>query len=183
MPDAPDLRDRDLPERDADDKDDALARALVRADTGGGGDVAGRLAPTAGPDAQATAVLRRDRRRVRALVWVTLAMWLVAVGLAAGLVVLFFESVAPRMKHDADDVGQRVERTFVYVVGLGATLVAVAVGVLAMATLATLGLVFAARRATLREVNAGLAAVSRQLGELKAEMAARARGGGGGAGG
>lgn len=61
-------------------------------------------------------------------------------------------------------------------VGLWTTLVAVAVGTLAMATQAPLGLVFAARRSTLREVSAGLAAVSRQFDERRVDgLAGRSR--------
>ena len=54
-----------------------------------------------------------------------------------------------------------------------AVVIAVAVGVLALATMSTLFLVFASRRATLRLVNAGLAEISAELRQVRQLLAAR----------
>lgn len=138
------------------------AEALLRLDPGG--------PPDAGQAARR--VIDRDRRRLRWLAGITVGIWLLAVLLLTAVVVLFFEAVAPKFKQAADDEGRRVADVVSYVVGLGAVAIAVAVGILATSTMATLLLVFASRRATLRQVNAGLAEMSEQLREIRRAMEA-----------
>jgi hypothetical protein len=53
-------------------------------------------------------------------------------------------------------------------VTMGAAILAATVGVLALACLGTVLLVFASRRATLRQIQASLADISAQLAELRA---------------
>lgn len=60
-----------------------------------------------------------------------------------------------------------VQATMTYFHSLVITFMAVAMGLLAVGTLVLLGVVILTRRATLSQINASLAQISRQLGELR----------------
>lgn len=106
------------------------------------------------PERRATAVLAADARHVRGLAQVTFALWLSA-GIGAGGLVWFVAApvggwVAP------PDANQRQ-----------LTLLALTVAVLTAAGAATTALVFATRRATLRQIQTSLADIAARLAELR----------------
>jgi cytochrome c biogenesis protein CcdA len=70
---------------------------------------------------------------------------------------------SPRLKFDYPSV----QATMTYVHSLAITFMAVALGLLALGTLVLLAVVILSRRATLSQINASLAQISRQLGELR----------------
>jgi hypothetical protein len=143
------------------------------------GDALLRLDMTARPAVDAAAltdrVLARDQRRVRVLTWLTVGTWLVSAGLVVFLLVLFgflfplmaklkdpayLARLAPA---DRELAQTKLEVTF-RMTSVGITFT---VGALCLAGLCTLGLVLATRRATLRQVNANLAAIAEQLKQLR----------------
>jgi hypothetical protein len=125
------------------------------------------------PDArqQTWHILERDRRRVRRLTGLAVALWLVAAVLVLGMFVAM-GLLMPRMAKLAQEVEagrvtaaererrEQANRVTGQMITLG---VAASVGVLALAALATVFLVLASRRATLRQINANLLAISEQL--------------------
>ncbi|QEH38404.1 hypothetical protein OJF2_70050 [Aquisphaera giovannonii] len=119
-------------------------------------------------------VLERDRRRVRRLAGVTIAAWLLATLLALTSLV-GFGFVFPRMAKLRTDVAagivtgaerDRIEAENAQDFAIGTLQVAFAVLVLGAAAFCTVLLVLASRRATLRQINAGLIAISEQLKQL-----------------
>jgi ABC-type Fe3+ transport system permease subunit len=125
------------------------------------------------PDArqQTWHILERDRRRVRWLTGLAVVLWLVAALLVLGMFVAM-GLLMPRMAKLAQEVEagrvtaaererqEQANRVTGQMITLG---VAASVGVLALAALATVFLVLASRRATLRQINANLLAISEQL--------------------
>ena len=146
-----------------------LSAALLEFDAG--------AAPVSDTRRQVQNVLRRDRRRVRVLTGLAVALWLAAAGGIGSLVYVGYAMVFPKLKSAAFQP-ERVPRAeaqalHTYVVGVGATLLGVSVCILALATLFTLLLVLASRRATLRQVNAGLLEVTEQLKQLRRALEGR----------
>jgi ABC-type Fe3+ transport system permease subunit len=132
--------------------------------------------PAASPDAKQLTemVLERDRRRVRRLAGVTIAAWLLAILLILTSLV-GFGMVFPRMAKLRMDLAEgkvtapdrdRIEADNARDFAIGTLQVALAVLVLGVAAFCTVLLVLASRRATLRQINAGLIEISRQLGQL-----------------
>src|SRR5688572_24564338 len=149
-----------------------LGRALLKLDAAGLAGV---------PDArrQTWAVLERDRRRVRLLTAMTLAVWLLAVGLVVWVLIAFgllMPKHAKLMKdvHEGritEAVREQVQGTHMQMFAMTTVTVAFAVGVLALAALCTVVLLIASRRATLRQVNASLVEIAEQLKRLAAPAA------------
>jgi hypothetical protein len=116
-------------------------------------------------------ILEHDRRRVRLLTALAVALWLLAAFLVLGMFVAM-GLLMPRMAKLAQEVEagrvtaaererqEQANRVTGQMITLG---VAASVGVLALAALATVFLVLASRRATLRQINANLLAISEQL--------------------
>jgi hypothetical protein len=120
-------------------------------------------------------VLERDRRRVRRLTWLTVGVWLLAVGLVL-LVLVWFGLLFPAQAKLAQEVEAgkvpearraQLQRQLQVSFQMGTVVIALSVSVLALAALCTVLLVFASRRATQRQVNAGLLEVSEQLKQLR----------------
>jgi hypothetical protein len=120
-------------------------------------------------------ILERDRRRVWWLTAITIALWAAAILMVLGMLVAFglvfplqaklrdpaeLARLPPEMRQDAQFKAQVAFQ----MVTVGVT---VSVGILAMAALATILLVLATRRATLRQINASLLEISQQLKELR----------------
>lgn len=141
--------------------DRELGRALLAVDLGGG------------PDArrQTWAVLDKDRRRVRLLTGLAVGSWLLAALLVFGMFVAM-GLLMPRVAKLAQDVDagrvtaverereERANQVTGHMITLG---VAASVGVLGLAALATVFLVLATRRATLRQINANLIEIAELL--------------------
>ena len=123
-------------------------------------------------------ILEHDRRHVRRLTVLTMIIWIMAAGMV-GLVLVGFGLLMPmeaKIKRDVEagrlDARQRealetVAHQTAYMLTLA---IAGAVGILALAALTTVRLIFASRRATLRQVNASLVEISQQLKELRAAL-------------
>ncbi|MFO0850995.1 MAG: hypothetical protein U0871_20945 [Gemmataceae bacterium] len=141
--------------------DRELGRALLAVDLGGGADAR----------RQTWAVLDKDRRRVRLLTGLAVGAWLVAALLVLGMFVAM-GLLMPRVAKLATDVDagrvtpaerereERANQVTSHMITLG---VAASVGVLGLAALATVFLVLATRRATLRQINANLVEIAELL--------------------
>ena len=149
---------------------------------------------TAAPADVAAKAIARDARRVRTLTWLTVFLWLAAAAGIAFLLHTYYWRVIPRlnvMTQLGDKIARQEDRgeaptpedlrklrgwttSLGMAVTMGAAILTASVGVLALASLGTVLLVFAARRATLRQIQASLADISVQLAELAARPPATA---------
>jgi hypothetical protein len=136
-------------------------------------------AGTAGPSAPldvrhlTAQVLDRDRRRIRLLGGLILALWLLgAVGVAYvlyNLAIYVPQYLAFAMeKEGTTSPARRQSYTENYLAGfqIGMVVISCSVAVLALAALGTFLLVLTTRRATLRQVNASLVLISERLDQL-----------------
>jgi hypothetical protein len=117
-------------------------------------------------------VLERDRWRVRLLTTLTLFLWLLT---AVGVFVwgyLWFSAMQPRLLAKAENRAHIDDSSAWVTIGSAAakTLMAVTTTTL-LAASSTIWLVFATRRATLRQVNAQLAEISEQLRQIQQTLA------------
>jgi hypothetical protein len=120
-------------------------------------------------------VLERDRRRVRLLTVLTVLIWLLAAALVVmGLVGygLTFPQQALLIKNiDAGKLTpaerDQAQRLVLVAFQKGTLLIALSVAIMAAGALATVLLILASRRATLRHINAGLAEIGEQLKQLR----------------
>ncbi|HET6574775.1 MAG TPA: hypothetical protein VFG68_14315 [Fimbriiglobus sp.] len=149
------------------------------------------------PAEVAAKVIARDARRVKWLTWLTVLLWLAAVAGVVYLLVIFKMFLVPRL-NAMDEVSYKIAHqqarkespnpedvrklqnwttTLGIVATVGAAGLAATVGVLALACLGTVLLVFATRRATLRQIQVSLADISAQLGEMRQRTADPASGG------
>jgi hypothetical protein len=145
-----------------------LGRALLKLDAAELGGV---------PDARRLTwqIVERDRRRVALLTAVTVAVWLLAAALVlAGLVgygFLFPEQAKLVHEIEAGKLtpaqGEQAQRALLVGFQKGTLLIALSLGVLAVAALCTVLLLLASRRATLRQVNASLLEIAEQLKRLR----------------
>jgi hypothetical protein len=144
-----------------------LGEALLNLDT------------TATPDVKALTarVLQRDRRRVRLLVWMSGASWVVAALFVLAILVFFGllfplqaklqqEVKQPTGRLTPAQIEQQLEQAAI-AFKMGSVFITMAVGALTLAALCTVLLVLASRRATLRQVNANLVEISEQLKQLR----------------
>jgi len=150
-----------------------LGKALLRFEMG-------RPLPQNDPAELTRRVLDRDRRKLRWMTIVTLLLWLAAVLAVAIILWVYAYMVYPKFQQILHDLGQRpipaadrgkltpetiqgIEATLTHVVGIGVVAVAITVGILSLAALCTVAMVFVSSRKTLRQVNANLLAISNQL--------------------
>jgi hypothetical protein len=149
-----------------------LRKALLRLD-------AMDLAGIVDARVQTWAVLERDRLRVRRLTFLTVAIWLVAGALILGGLVSYGFTMpmqallAQQAEEGKVTAAQREEgqRQVLVLFMKGTLLLAFSVAVMAVAALATVFLIQASRRATLRQVNASLVEISEQLKQLRQALA------------
>jgi len=144
-----------------------LSEALLKFD-------AGLSADQPDPRQQVREVLRRDKLRLQLIASVTVVLWLAGLIATTALVWVSIVALFPKLQgalHNAGKIPannyQQIETAFSYLIGYGATLLAASVGVIALAALGTILLVFASRRATIRQVNATLIDISEQLKQLR----------------
>jgi hypothetical protein len=145
-----------------------LGRALLQLD-------ADQLAGKPGDRQQTWKILEGDRRRVWWLTALTVALWAAAILMVLAMLVAYglvfplqaklrdpaeLAQLPPELRQDAQFNAQVAFQ----MVTLGVTC---SVGILALAALATILLVVASRRATLRQINASLLEISQQLKELR----------------
>jgi hypothetical protein len=140
----------------------------------------GRPLPQNDPAELTRRVLRRDRRRLKWMTIVTVLLWLAAVFAVAMILWVYAYMVYPKFQQILRDLGQRpipaadrgkltpetiqgIQATLTHVVGIGVVAVAITVGILALAAICTVAMVFISSRSTLRQVNANLLVISDQL--------------------
>src|SRR5690348_11320156 len=132
-------------------------------------DLVARHSPPVDPGRLSSEIMARDRWRVRLLAGVTALLWLG--GMAGVLYMIFWFNrfiiaYAPAAPADTDDVAAwRAGEQFHAKMELHHSLEAclAAVPALLLAALGTVWLVFSSRRATLNQINLGLADISDQL--------------------
>ena len=116
-------------------------------------------------------ILSRDRFRLRLLSWTVVAVWLLALAIIC-LVLVWFALLFPaQAKLFAEtDAGLRpaaelmeMQRILIVSFHMGTLLIALSVFVATLAAFLTVLLIFATRRATLRQVNANLTEICQQL--------------------
>ena len=130
-------------------------------------------------------ILARDKRRVRLLTGLTIFFWLLTAVVMLFVLFAHYWFVLPRQVHLLNDLGQKdtilspdsgslpsdvfqqVVSANLQVTQMVVKVIAISVLALALATLSTVLLVFATRRATLRHVNASLVEISEQLKQLR----------------
>ena len=113
------------------------------------------------------AVLARDRRRVRWATALAVLFWLLAIGAVIGMVIFFHVQLEPRLKLYVRTVEGRDIAAWVMVAQWAADAVLATALIVLLAALSTVALVFTSRRATLRQVNANLAAIADELRQLR----------------
>jgi hypothetical protein len=146
-----------------------LGKALLRWDA--------TSRPPDDPREVAARILRRDRRRVLFLSFVTLFLWVIAVAGVCLHFVFFSQFVGPKIQHEKDlasasmeDLPQRVQDAYVLLFCIAKeSLVLVSGTVLAviLAGVSSVLLVVASRRATLRQVNVSLRELTEELRRLQ----------------
>jgi len=129
------------------------------------------------PDArqQTWNILARDRGRVRLLTVLTVCVWLLAALLILGGLVGFGMIIPKQVKLMQDlEEGKltpaerdSIQRTVLVGFQKGTLMIAFSVAVMSLTAVFTLLLIFASRRATLRQVNASLVEISEQLKQLR----------------
>lgn len=157
------MTDKDATDQNATDKE--LGRALLNVD---------RTSSPAGPDPRQTsrAVLDRDRRQIRWLAGAAILFWTLTAAGLIGLCPFYVMMVAPRLRayhagrayivDDWNDWAMVGEWAAYWLLGCTIALL--------LAALSTVLLVLLTRRATLRQINASLAAISEQLRGGKAPL-------------
>lgn len=133
------------------------------------------LAGTPDVRQQTWKILERDRRRVRRLTFVTVVVWLLAVALILGVLVAFgfiFPREAKLMSEIQQGKIPAAEQGKLWMVEMvafqkGTLLMAFSITILSFAALSTVLLVFASRRATLRQINSSLVEISEQLRQMR----------------
>jgi hypothetical protein len=122
-------------------------------------------------------VLDRDRRLVRFLAGITVLLWLAAAVIAAHVIYVYtveLQPIMPRLMkdHRRKEPGpselEQMAPHLALVATKGVFITAASVGTLTLATLGTLLLIFASRRATLRQINSSLLAITEDLARLRA---------------
>lgn len=152
--------------------DRELGRALLELDAatiGGKNDLA----------AKTTAVLQRDRFRVRLLTWATVAVWVIALLLILGdlinFALLFPRHALFLQQLDAGQITpaerDQMQRELFIEFQMGTLVIAFSVFVTTLAAFLTVLLILATRRATLRQVNANLAEICEQLRQMRGKTA------------
>src|SRR5438270_2007401 len=125
---------------------------------------------------QAHRVLERDHRRVRLWTGLTVAVWMIAVVLILSALVSY-GLVMPRQAQlfqmvDAGkiDAAQReaMQREIVAQTLMSTVLIGFSVAVMGLSALGAVFLLFASRRATLRQMNLNLVEITEQLKQLRA---------------
>ena len=124
-------------------------------------------------------ILRQDRFRVGLLTWFTVAVWVLALVLIFGdlvnFAVLFPRHALYLQQLDAGEITpalrDAMQRELFISFQKGTLIIAFSVFVTTLAAFLTVLLIFATRRATLRQVNANLAEICEQLKQMRGKSA------------
>jgi hypothetical protein len=132
-------------------------------------DTSGR--PDPDPQELTRRILHRDRLRVKALAWSTALLWLLGAGGVLFVIYFFFDYLVPRLRWIAREPERfqhvRAREQWLEIGEFLGYVLGGSFGVLLLAALATVLLVLATRRATLRQINANLSAIAEQLRQLQ----------------
>jgi hypothetical protein len=128
-----------------------LSRALLRLG-------ASELASPPGSHEQVQSVLARDRRRVRIVLAITALFWLAAAAVLYGSLAQLLGLIAHIQRAGVQALDPNLAAVYKFLILLGAS-----VESLVLAVLSSVVLIFASRRATLRQINASLIEISRKL--------------------
>jgi hypothetical protein len=128
---------------------------------------------------EALRIVEKDGRRVQRLAIITILLWLLVTAVIAFVLFAYTLLYLPRQTQILQNLGARGDNVLgeidlphlIPIVSRGTAIVAGSVGLLALATLITVALVLAARRATLRQVNSSLLEISEQLKALRQALA------------
>jgi hypothetical protein len=136
---------------------------------------AAKTSSTAEPEQTVARVLARDRRRVRMLAAATAILWVIAAGGIPLFFAMFMNFIFPKIEHvlremithrdnlEPARLAEAAHTVLLAASKLSILLVSGSVIALLLAACGTLMLVFALRRATLRQVNANLAEIAEQI--------------------
>jgi hypothetical protein len=135
--------------------------------------------PLQGPGALASRALSRNRRRVRVLSALTIALWAITFLMVPALWMPF----AAKMKHlaigldqtisahpttvDVESVAQVLREVCLYVAMVSGAILAIMTIASLLAAISTVWLVLTVRRVTLEQISMGLAQISQQLARLE----------------
>jgi hypothetical protein len=114
------------------------------------------------PDALTQRVLSRDRRRVRLAAAAALFFWLVSALVLFGFMFALIGMIAEMQQSGRAPADPLISAMYKFLIVLAGSLES-----LVLAFLCTILLMFVSRRATLRQVNANLVVISRQLKDLQ----------------
>ena len=132
-------------------------------------------APQQGEDAAdvAASVIRRMNARSTILGWISMILWLLVAGGVVAYTWFFVTYVNPTLKHvavhshDLSEKGEQIRNDFFYRLPRIAEITVISAyawaGLVVLAAACTLLYIMASRRATLRQIHAGLAEISEQL--------------------
>jgi hypothetical protein len=144
------------------------------------------------PAEAAARAIARERRRIRWLYGLVVLLWVIVVAAVAFLIIIYETAMRPKaemMFRTQDELQfgagktdpverERLERklwhntaSYSIAASIEMGILTGAVGLLAFATLGTLVLLHLTRRATLRQIQAGLAEISAQLADLRQRAA------------
>jgi hypothetical protein len=132
-----------------------LSKALLRLG-------ASELANPPGSHDQVQRVLARDRVRVRIVVAITVFFWLLAAIVLYGSMAQLIGLIAQIQRAGAQGIDPNLAAVYKFLIMLAASVEA-----LVLAVVGSVVLVFASRRATLRQINASLIEISRKLSPLQ----------------
>jgi len=127
-------------------------------------------------------VIRRMNVRSTILGWISMVLWLLVAGGVVAYTWFFVTYVNPRLRHvavhshDLSEEGEQIRSGFLYMLPRIAEITVISAyawaGLVVLAAACTLLYVRASRKATLRQIHAGLAEISEQLKVLSASQAA-----------
>jgi uncharacterized membrane protein len=116
-------------------------------------------------------LLRRDRRRVGILATVSVVLWVAAASGFFLLGYLFFTAIVPKLQSYArrpPSWNEGVSGLWITIGSGAVTIVLGSVVAFLLAAISTVVLIVTSRRATLRQINASLQRIARELQELRA---------------
>ena len=119
-------------------------------------------------------VLQRDRRRIRLLAGISIALWVAALFVIPGLYMPLWAKVREQIGSlnqtpalTAKDIADRISPLAEMAMIVGGVMIGLTLLTEVLAAISTVALVLTIRRVTLRQVTAGLAEVSEQLRQLR----------------
>jgi hypothetical protein len=133
------------------------------------------------PSAQASAAVKRQHRRIRALMALTIGLWIVAglmipaVLLPAGAKLKRLQEFLPASPMTADQLADALRRVLMELWIVAFVVIGISTIAALLAAICTIWLVLAVRRVTLAQISENLAGISDQLARLEGRSSSRPR--------